>query len=234
MPSVACSVTNSRGRRRSGLLWLGMVAAALVSVAVIFLILQAPGFQHLVVRSWLEDLDRRCGIHLEMESFCWNRLFLLTIDGVQMHLEGRLLLQCDRVIFAFSPLLRSPFWRVRELVLDHPVFYLEKDAGGRWKSVLPASKDPDAMPHAAKGGSKVESELTVTVRVQSGSVVAEQAGHRVLSVGTISGRLTVPYDGGIGVGSLLTNLERLRPATPQALTLHGGGRNADHREESAP
>jgi hypothetical protein len=208
-----------------------MVAAAVVSVFI--LILQVPGFQHTVIRSWLEDLDRRCGIHLEMESFCWNWPFRLTIDGVRMHLEGKLLLQCDRVIFAFSPLLRSPFWRVRELVLDHPVFYLEKDAGGRWKNVLPVSKDPDAMPRTAQGGPKVESAPAVTVRVHSGSIVAEQAGHRVLSVRAISGRLTVPYDGGLGVGSLLTNLDRLRPATPQALTLHGGGRNADHREGSA-
>ncbi|MCU0597239.1 MAG: hypothetical protein MUC98_17490 [Desulfobacterota bacterium] len=226
------SDTKPVGRPRSGRWRLGIVAAVLLTMASLFgVVFQAAGFQQYVVLSWLEDLERRCGIHMDMTAYSWNWPIRLTIEDVKIQVEGKPLLQSDRAEISFSPMWRKPFWHATELVLDHPIFYLQKDSRGRWRGVPPVTKIPDAVPRVRSGGSMGDSALTITIRVQSGAIVAEQDGHRVLSAGNVSGQLVVPYDGGVGVGSLLANLQYLRPAAPRALTLRGG--NANHPEESA-
>ncbi len=233
LPSMTDSDRKPVARSRPGRWRLGMVAAVLLAVASVFVVVcQAAGVQRYVVSSWLEDLERRCGIRMEMAAFSWNWPVRLALEEVKMQVEGRQFLQCDRAEVSFSPLWRKPFWHVNGLVLDHPVFYLEKDSAGRWRSALTASRVPGAEPRPLAGAVMGDSSLTTTVRVHSGAIFAEQDGHRVLSVGNVSGQLTLPYDGGVGVGSLLANLERLRPAAPRALNLRGG--NANHREGSAP
>jgi hypothetical protein len=207
---------SASGRRR-----LGMVAAMLLAVASVFVwVFQAAGFQRYVVDSWLVDLERRSGLHMEMAGFSWKWPARLAIEDVQIQVEGRQLLRCERAEVTFGPLWRKPFWRVTDLVLDYPVFYLEKDALGRWKGEPPVPRAPEPGPSSLDRTGI--SSPTITVKVHSGSIFADQDGQRVLSVGNISGQLTVPYDGGVGVGSLVANLDRLRPAAPRVLTLRGG------------
>lgn len=206
--------------RRPGRRW-SMAAAAVLLVSAFVLVVQAAGFQRYLVESWVESLDRQSGIQLRISHYSWQWPLRLVVDGVEMHRHGRKMLQCDRATITLRPCLERPFWYVAHLALDRPFFYLEKDLGGRWMST---ANRPDGQPPpvpAPSGGRVPDSTRSIIVRVESGTIVADQDGQRVLKIGNVAGQLTLPYDGAAGMNVLLANLDSLRPATPRGLGLGG-------------
>ena len=213
--------------------WGPAAAAGVIVVASAFVLLfQIAGFQRYVLDSWMDSLHRRSGIRMEMVGFSWNWPFRLIIDEAEMHFNGSKLLHCQKATLTLSPLLRRPFWYVEDLILDHPIFYLEKDSRGRWHNPSSASIGRGTAGRSRHEDPVREPSLSITIHVRSGTIVAEQDGRQVLRVGDVSGKLTLPYDGGVGMGSLLANLERLRSAGPHALSLRGG--NAGPGQGAAP
>lgn len=213
---------NGPGTRASVGRWLLLVTCLfIVLVSSCLLSLFAPKVQRYLVKSWLEDLDRRCGIALVTKDFVWNWPFTVTLHAVEMDLHGKRLMDCVEAAVTFSLSGARPFWYVKELVLDHPVFYLEKDSTGRW-----ATPSPSPRGSKAGGGSQGEppareSPRSIRIRLDGGTIVAEQDGQSVMRVGNISGQLTLSYDDGGGMRSLLASVERLRPGAPRPLNLHG-------------
>jgi hypothetical protein len=175
-----------------------------------------------MVESWVEDLDRRSGIQLRMSHHFWQWPFRLVIDEAEIRRHDKMVLHCERATVSFRPSLARPFWHVTELALDRPSFYLEKDPSGRWSS---SSERPDSQPppSPSPSGSKgIDSARSITVRIESGTIVADQGGQQVLRVGNVAGRFTLPCCGTEGMNALLANLDSLQPAMPRGLSLVGG------------
>jgi hypothetical protein len=185
-----------------------------------FLAVQTTGVQHYVVKSWLEQLELHCSVRLKIREFSWDWPRTLTLVGVEMDVYGKRLMECEEAAVSFSLSGVSPFWYVKELALDHPVFYLEKDSGGHW--LTPSPGKIEAGTEGQSCGLAGPSSTPILIRLNRGTVAAEQDGRQILKVGNVSGQLTLHHDGGVGVGSLLANLERLQPS-PRAFNRHEDG-----------
>lgn len=220
--------TGSRSFRR----WAVTASVVAALVSVLAFAFQAAAFQRYLVESWVGAIEQHGGFRLHMSEYAWRWPFRLVVGEAEVIRHGKTILSCARAVVTFSPSLKMPFLRVASLSLDHPVFYLEKDSSGRWI----APTDPDSLSNGKDrprdGEARKTSSLFITVQVQSGAIVAQQDSQQVLRVGNITGQLTVPYDGALGMGSLPAGLESLRPAAPRALNL----RQADgsSREGAAP
>jgi hypothetical protein len=216
------------GLRAPASRWMFLVTCLfVVLVSSCLLSLQVPAAQRYLVRAWIENLDRRCGIIMQVRDFVWNWPFTVTVREVELSLHGRKLLDCVEAAVTFGLSGVSPFWYVKDVVLIRPIFYLEKDTAGRW--ILPS-------PKAARAGSPPDVEAPVgqfsqwiTIRLDAGTILASQNGRNVLRVGNVSGQLTLPHDGGVGMRSLLANMEQLKLSAPDFMSLHA--KDAGQRKE---
>jgi len=194
-----------------------LAAVILAALAVAF---QASAFQQNLVRSWVEELEQRSGLHIEISKYSWGLPLQLVMGRTEVTLAGKTIARCERVTATFGLSLERPFWRVASLALDRPVFYLEKDSRGHWTTARESTEV------SGRGGRRLKttassqaSSGSIRIRVESGTVVAEQDGLQVLKVQNVTGEITIPHDGALGVSALLAHLEKLRPAAPRALSL---------------
>lgn len=209
------------GPEKKGIVSRPLILTALVLTMLIlscaFLAVRSTGVQQRVVKSWLQDLELNCGIRFKIREFSWDWPCTMTLRGVEMDVYGRRLMECEEAALSFSLSGVSPFWYVRELALDRPVFHFEKDFSGHWL-ITPSPEQVDVEAGGRSCGVARPSSKPILIRMNGGTVAAEQDGRQVLKVGNVSGQLSLPHDLGVGVQSLLANLERLGPS-PWALSL---------------
>jgi hypothetical protein len=210
--------------------WMFLIICLfVVLVSSCLLSLQVPTVQRYLVRSWIENLDRRSGIIMRVKNFVWNWPATVTVREVEISLYGRKLVDCVEAAVTFGLSGASPFWYVKNVVLVRPVLYLEKDTAGRWVT-------PSLPPKTSRAGSAPDIEAPagrfsqrITIRLDAGTILASQNGRNVLRVGDVSGQLTLPYDGGVGMRSLLANMEQLKLSAPGFMSLHA--KDAGQRKE---
>lgn len=211
--------------------WPALATVAFLLVSAFAGALQASALQRYLLESWMKDLEQRGGLHIEMSEYAWSWPFRLVIGKAEVIRHGRTMLHCERATLTFSPSLERPFWCVSNLLLDRPVFYLEKDRSGRWIAPAQTTGAPGLTQSPREPASSRVSSRAITVRVQSGAIVAHQDGQQVLRVGNVTGQLTLPHDGAAGISSLLANIERLRPAAPRELSLRNMNTDLPHRAD---
>lgn len=208
---------------RSSRKWRAGAAVSVLLAAALAIAFQASAFQRFLVETWMEELERRSGLRLEMAEWGWRLPFELVLGKAEVIRDGQTVIRCERATMRLAPCLDRPFWRVASLTLDQPVFHLEKDFSGRWRT---AGEPPEASDRGQLMRAPARSQMPwrpISVRIQSGTILGQQDGREVLKVGNITGQLTLPDDGVFGMSSLLANLEKFRPAAPLGLNLKKPG-----------
>ncbi len=138
----------------------------LVSFSLIFL--QTSWFQKKMTSNFVHKVETIWGYSLKFDRCHWNVLSQLELHNVAATRGATDVFRVDEARISYDLSLLSLKIRIRHVLLDHPVLFVQKDDRGRWS--LPAGKATAAAFSSRGSQTRVWEWSGATLSISSGTL----------------------------------------------------------------